>query len=125
MDTMKSRYIIGFFTVFLTAGLLLTASYQYNRVMERQAAQGGDEIYGTESIAAEGGAVKNTEEEEGYYLRELHGFVAVYLSDKETVYEFTEIPVNDLPEEIQQEIATGKYIPTVKELYEFLENYSS
>ena len=49
----------------------------------------------------------------------------MYLSDKETVYEFTEIPVNDLPEEIQQEIATGKYIPTVKELYAFLENYSS
>ena len=127
VDTMKSRYSIGFFTVFLFAGIILAAGYQftYNRVMERQAAQGGDEIYGTESIAAEGGAVKNTEEEEGYYLRELHGFVAVYLSDKETVYEFTEIPVNDLPEEIQQEIATGKYIPTVKELYAFLENYSS
>ena len=72
MDTMKSRYIIGFFTVFLFAGIILAAGYQftYNRVMERQAAQGGDEIYGTESIAAEGGAVKNTEEEEGYYLRD-------------------------------------------------------
>lgn len=124
---MKSRYIIGFLAVFLFAGVLLTAGYQftYNRVMDRQAAQSQDEVYGTESIAAEGDAVKNTDKEEGYYLCELHGFVAVYMSDKETIYEFTEIPVTDLPEEVRQEIAEGKYIPTIKELYAFLENYSS
>ena len=123
---MKSRYIIGFFAVFVAAGLILTAGYQftYNKVLERQAAQPQDEVYGTESIAAVGGAVKN-DENEGYYLRELHGFVAVYLSDKETVYEFTEIPVSDLPEEVRQEVAEGKYISDMKELYAFLENYSS
>ena len=69
--------------------------------------------------------MKNTQEDEGYYLMELHGFVVVYLSDKETIYEFTEIPVNDLPEEVKQEVAEGKHISTVKELYAFLENYSS
>ena len=126
VDIMKSRYIIGFFAVFVAAGLILTAGYQftYNKVLERQAAQPQDEAYGTESIAEEGGAVKN-DENEGYYLRELHGFVAVYLSDKETVYEFTEIPVSDLPEEVRQEVAEGKYISDMKELYAFLENYSS
>ena len=127
VDIMKSRYIIGFFAVFVAAGLILTAGYQftYNRVIERQAAQARDEVYDAESIAAEGGAVKNTQEDEGYYLMELHGFVVVYLSDKETIYEFTEIPVNDLPEEVKQEVAEGKHISTVKELYAFLENYSS
>ncbi len=127
VDIMKSRYIIGFFAVFLLAGIVLTAGYQftYNRVIERQAAQARDEVYDAESIAAEGGAVKNTQEDEGYYLMELHGFVVVYLSDKETIYEFTEIPVNDLPEEVKQEVAEGKHISTVKELYAFLENYSS
>ena len=127
VEIMKSRYIIGFFAVFLLAGIVLTAGYQftYNRVIERQAAQARDEVYDAESIAAEGGAVKNTQEDEGYYLMELHGFVVVYLSDKETIYEFTEIPVNDLPEEVKQEVAEGKHISTVKELYAFLENYSS
>ena len=127
VDIMKSRYIIGFFAVFLLAGIVLTAGYQftYNRVIERQAAQARDEVYDAESIAAEGGAVKNTQEDEGYYLMELHGFVVVYLSDKETIYEFTEIPVNDLPEEVKQGVAEGKHISTVKELYAFLENYSS
>ena len=63
--------------------------------------------------------------EEGFYLCELQGFVAVYLSDRKTIYEFTEIPVTDLPAEVQQEVAEGKYVATVKELYAFLENYSS
>ena len=41
VDIMKSRYIIGFFAVFLLAGIILTAGYQftYDKVMERQAAQ--------------------------------------------------------------------------------------
>ena len=51
--------------------------------------------------------------------------MCVYLADRSTIYEFTEIPVTDLPEEVQQEVAEGKYVGTVKELYAFLENYSS
>lgn len=125
---MKSRYIIGFFAAFLVLGMLLAAGYRltYEHVMDRQEAQARDEVSGTESIAAEGGKVKNPDaEEEGFYLCELQGFVAVYLSDKTTIYEFTEIPVTDLPAEVQQEVAEGKYIATIKELYAFLENYSS
>ena len=45
--------------------------------------------------------------------------------DKTTIYELTEIPLTDLPEEIQQEIIKGKYVETAEELYAFLENYSS
>lgn len=128
VEIMKSRYIIGFFAAFLVLGMLLAAGYQltYEHVMDRQEAQARDEVTGTESIAAEGEKVKNPDsEEEGFYLCELQGFVAVYLSDRKTIYEFTEIPVTDLPEEVQQEVAEGKYVATVKELYAFLENYSS
>lgn len=128
VETMKSRYIIGFFAAFLVLGMLLAAGYRltYEHVMDRQEAQARDEVSGTESIAAEGEKVKNPDaEEEGFYLCELQGFVAVYLNDKTTIYEFTEIPVTDLPEEVQQEVAEGKYISTIKELYAFLENYSS
>ena len=128
VEIMKSRYIIGFFAAFLVLGMLLAAGYQltYEHVMDRQEAQASDEVSGTESIAAEGEKVKNPDaEEEGFYLCELQGFVAVYLSDRKTIYEFTEIPVTDLPEEVQQEVAEGKYVATVKELYAFLENYSS
>ena len=128
VEIMKSRYIIGFFATFLVLGMLLAVGYQltYEHVRDRQEAQARDEVSGTESIAAEGEKVKNPDaEEEGFYLCELQGFVAVYLSDRKTIYEFTEIPVTDLPEEVQQEVAEGKYVATVKELYAFLENYSS
>ena len=49
----------------------------------------------------------------------------MYLSDKTTIYELTEIPLSDLPEEVRQEVASGKYVETAEELYAFLENYSS
>lgn len=120
---MKTKYVIGFFSVLLLAVVLLTAGYQisYRHVMDRQEARAEEEAPTTESISTEGDAVR----EEGYYLCELHGYVAVYLSDKTTIYELTEIPLTDLPEEVQQEIATGKYVETAEELYAFLENYSS
>ena len=124
---MKNKYVIGFFCVLLFAAVLLTAGYQisYRHVMDRQASRSEEES-STESIAAEGQAVKEEPgEEEGYYLCELQGYVAVYLSDRSTIYELTDIPLTDLLKEVQQEVAEGKYVSTDGELYAFLENYSS
>ncbi len=125
---MKTKYIVGFFAAILLAGALLTAGYQisYERIAERSAAP-DNEVTDTRSITAQGEAVdeEDSENEEGYYLCEMQGFVVVFLSDRQTIYELTEIPLTDLPEEVQQEIASGKYIATEDELYGFLENYSS
>ena len=80
----------------------------------------------TRSISAEGEAVtEEMDRDGGYLLRELNGFVAVYLADGNTIYELTEIPLSDLPEELQQQILEGKILSTEDELYGFLENYSS
>ena len=49
----------------------------------------------------------------------------VYLADGETFYESTGILTKSLPEKIREEIRQGKYMETTKELYGFLENYSS
>lgn len=124
---MKTKYIVGFFAAVLLVGVLLTAGYQisYERIAERSAAP-DNEITDTRSITAEGeAAAEDASGEEGYYLCEMQGFVVVYLSDRQTIYEMTEIPLSDLPEEVQQEIAAGKYIADKDELYGFLENYSS
>lgn len=122
---MNKKYMVGFFALILIFGTLLTAGYQisYDRVAQRQAAP-DQEVTDARSITAEGEAV-DEKAGEGYYLCEMQGFVVVYLSDRKTIYEMTEIPLTDLPEEVQQEIAVGKYIPTQEELYGFLENYSS
>lgn len=60
-----------------------------------------------------------------YYLKELDGFVIVYREDKKSVFETTGIVVETLPDSLREEIQEGKYVKSEKELYSFLENYSS
>ncbi|HJA12356.1 MAG TPA: hypothetical protein H9799_05315 [Candidatus Mediterraneibacter merdipullorum] len=127
---MNSRYRIGFAAAFLAVFLALAAGYRltYERVIQNEAVS--RESADAPSIAAEGEAVKgeaqeDPEEEEGFYLCEQQGFVAVYLGDRETLYELTGIPLSSLPAEVQQEIAAGKPVSGEEELYGFLENYSS
>lgn len=125
---MKPKYMIGFFSALAVIVCILSAGYRvsYNKVLERQAAL-EKSTADTKSIEAE---ISNTNESDsdgtsGYILKELHGFVAVYLDDGTTIYELTDIRVSELPEEIAHEIVSGKRIGSEKELYGFLENYSS
>lgn len=60
-----------------------------------------------------------------FYLKEEAGYVMVYEQDKSTLYEPTIIPISTLPEPLKSEISAGKYVKTLKELYSFLENYST
>ena len=102
---MKNKYVIGFFCVLLFAAVLLTAGYQisYRHVMDRQAAR-SEEAPTTESISAEGDAVQ----EEGFYLSELQVYVVVASSDQTTIHAFTEIPLTELPAEVQYDVASGQ-----------------
>lgn len=60
-----------------------------------------------------------------YVLLEEKGYVAVYHTDRKTLYASTDILMSELPESLQQEIQEGKYIGSEEQLYNFLENYSS
>ncbi len=60
-----------------------------------------------------------------YYLVEEFGFVNIYWDDLETIYEYTEIQMKDLPQDLQDEILKGKGLLNEQELFDFLENYSS
>ena len=130
---MKQKYYIGFFmTVFFMVSLLgigYQMSYQY--VVDRQEAQVKaeqeqereqiPEAPKEELVTTKGTAQKN----EGYYLCALQGYVVVYLGDHETIYEMTEIQLDTLPDNVRSEVESGKYVETARELYGFLENYSS
>ena len=125
---MKKKYVIGFFAALFLVVFLLSAGYQisYRHVIDRQASLEEEQSAVTRSISAEGEAVtEEMDRDGGYLLRELNGFVVVYLADGNTIYELTEIPLSDLPEELQQQILEGKILSTEDELYGFLENYSS
>lgn len=97
---MKKKYCIGFFVVLFVFVSLLGIGYQvsYQYVMDRQMARQQDKQQ--RSVAVKGEAEKN----EGYYLAELHGYVVVYLFDQSTIYEFTDIPFEELPKEVQTNV---------------------
>lgn len=119
---MKMRYCIGFFAAIFFLVSMIGIGYQlsYRYAVERQQAK-VELAQNEESVTTKGSAEKNM----GYYLCELHGYVVVYLSDKTTIFEFTDISLDELPDNIQEEIRSGKFLETEDALYGFLENYSS
>lgn len=124
------KYSIGLFVLFLGCVALIGAAYQfsfqYSKKQAQEEARLKQEIMEPvkeeeDAVAAEGNVSKG----EVFYLMDLNGFVAVYKADKETIYEYTNIVVEDLPEDVRQEIQEGKEIRSAEKLYGFLENYSS
>lgn len=63
--------------------------------------------------------------ENQFYICRRGDFVVVYYSDLKNVYEYTDIRVDSLIEEIQQTINTGFYVKDVQALYSILEGYTS
>ena len=63
--------------------------------------------------------------DECYYIEEEDGYITVYYADRETVYEYTNIPMKSLPLSVQIEVDDGKRVETLSQVYGFLENYSS
>ena len=123
---MKKKYCIGFFAAIFVIMILLELGYQwsYQRRIDNQEKKSTflqEETAPMEVLATEGNVEKNSE----YLLKELNGYVIVYLGDEKTVYEVTEISVADLPEEVQSQIREGIRLYSTNELYAFLENYSS
>ena len=60
-----------------------------------------------------------------YVITAEEGYLVVYKKDLETVYMYTSIRMEELPDDLQKEIETGKMFSDLNELYDFLENYSS
>ncbi len=125
---MRNKYGIGFFATVLLLALAVTFACQFSYKIAREKAEKrikakeeAASAQAEESVTADGHALK----EDCYYLKNVNGYVAVFLSDKKTVYEYTDIFCEELPEKIQEELVKGKYIETQEALYGFLENYSS
>ncbi len=66
-----------------------------------------------------------TRVENQFYVCRRGEFVVVYYSDLKNVYEYTEIRVDSLTEEVRQMIEQGYYVKDVQELYSILEGYTS
>ena len=60
-----------------------------------------------------------------YCLYIENGAVTVYYSDKKTVYSYTDIQAENLPDNVRRELYGGMEIESLGALYDFLETYSS
>lgn len=60
-----------------------------------------------------------------FYVMAINDLIVVYKEDKQTVYQYTNIRLSQLPERLQQEIIGVMYIADEESLYDFLENYTS
>ena len=68
---------------------------------------------------------ETAEESYEYVLVDHNNYVAVYQLPERTIYEYTDVIMEVLPEDVQKEVQHGKYIKNEEELYNFLENYTS
>lgn len=60
-----------------------------------------------------------------FYILVEKNNIMVYCEDKKTIYMKTNIKLENLPDTMQQQIISGMYIKNERDLYDFLENYSS
>ena len=124
---MGKKYGIGLFTIALVLMAVVTygyrAEYRYSQelVAEGEKEQTENSISQEKTVSTQGDAQKD----ELYYLKDLNGYVVVYMNDRTTVYEYTNILISDLPDTYQNEIKNGMIIEGTEKLYGFLENYSS
>lgn len=124
---MGKKYGIGLFTIALVLMAVVTygyrAEYRYSQelVEEGKKEQTENSISQEKTVSTQG----NAQKDELYYLKDLNGYVVVYMNDRTTVYEYTNILISDLPDTYQNEIKNGMIIEGTEKLYGFLENYSS
>lgn len=114
---MKTKFRIGLFLLLIVIMYLVYSSFNKTNVnpdINHAAAK-------EESVPAD----SNTLNKDCYFLYDKNGYVVVYLSDRKTPYEYTDILVSELPANLRIELRNGKYIENLEELYGFLENYSS
>lgn len=60
-----------------------------------------------------------------YYLKAENGYIVAYYGDKKTVFDYTSVSVENLPERDIEDLEAGILVKDLEQLYGLLENYSS
>ena len=129
---MKKTNRIRYFVVVTIVCACLSYYLGYQIISELRATKGNEQtkIAATEKITEDNSVnsemeIANIELPYEYVIVEEGGYLTVYMKDLKTVYMYTDISYATLAKDLQQEITKGKKFTTLKELYDFLENYSS
>lgn len=114
---MRKKYSLVL--LFVIVILIVTLSLGYQKEYEYVEEQA--RLEEQRMLSVQGNAVK----EQVFWLKARNGFVVVFLEDGESVYEYTDIRLTSLPENLQEEIRRGKRMVGIEKVYGFLENYTS
>ena len=110
---MQKKYSIGLFIgiIILFISFFFAYRISYQNALEKHKAEAKEQVQSNEINC--------------FYIMELDGYVTVYESDKTTVYEYTTIRISDLPDDLQKDVREGMKVTSLRQVYGFLENYSS
>lgn len=70
-------------------------------------------------------AVEPSVEQERYYLVSETGFLLVFCEDKSTICLYTHIPITEFPEKEQDRLREGIWFSSMRDIYSYLESYTS
>jgi hypothetical protein len=117
-------YLIG-----LTRDEIVKYLSDYMKDMTLSEFNKGLTAYELESFSGEKVVIRKSYDEtivpSRYYVVVKNGYVVVYNSDLKSVYTYTQIEAEKLPEEDRIALSTGIYVDNLEDLYALLESYSS
>lgn len=68
---------------------------------------------------------RSTESEQEFYLVSEAGFLLVFSKDRTTICLYTHIPITDFPQRERERLMEGIWFPTMMEVFNYLESYTS
>ncbi len=135
-----SRKVWGIVLSLSAVAIVLAVAIWY---LQRNLSAAPEEQQGTElvelepteappnQVAAEQEPLAQGEGDEGdvgdhaFLLVNEDNYVTVYQLPERELYEYTDLIMDVLPEDVRSEVEEGKYLKDEEELYNFLENYTS
>lgn len=129
------KYAICFLLFIAAAVFCFLLAYGMNRYRIRQEPGVPNTVIETETVnelenqaAAAKEQVRPVVEsapEHEFYLVSEAGFLLVFSRDKTTICLYTHIPITDFPEAERARLMEGIWFPTMMDVYNYLESYTS
>ena len=134
------KYSICFLLFAATSGLCLTCGYvltrrqvsqEYAQALETTIAETTEETSAEEQPVANLEKIEpvteetTTESEDEFYLVSEAGFLLVFQKDRKTICLYTHIPITDFPQKERERLMEGIWFPTMMDVFNYLESYTS
>lgn len=127
------KYGICLFLFIVMVIACLTAGYFATRPQVQQESAISNTTYETETVRENRVVINQKQVEpmvqtaplEQFYLVSETGFLLVFSQDQSTICLYTHIPITDFPEKEQERLREGIWFPSMMEVFQYLESYTS